>query len=885
MKNYKQLVKSLPSKTVVFAFGRFNPPTTGHELLIKAVKKLASNNNAAHAIYASKTQNSKKDPLPVDKKVQYLNLLFPNTNFVAASAEVASFIQAAEQLNKKYKNLIMVAGSDRVMEFTRILNTYNGKNFNFDSIQVISAGERDPDADNATGMSATKMRTAASKGEYAEFKQGLPSHVRDIDAKRLMNDVRLGLGLEVIKEQIKFTTDEIREKYFQGEVFLEGQIVESEGIHYTIIKRGSNHLLIEDKNGNKLSKWIKDVTLVEDIEGGPIPTEVTFNGYTTKNLHHSEDAIRAFLSTIERFGDSHHDEDILHALKATDAYMKINDMHLEQGISPDEKELEQWRAVHAEARTHLATMGEFMHHMDYWHNHEHELQLMTANYAETGAEMNEELTTKTLKPTDKLKVARMISDFLGVEGAEKSSNPENLVNLGLRKIKNKPMHAESISILNKMLTLASDVGIEYDTKLVPQKMKEEVTDRVVAIDKKSKRNGAIGILSMKDFNKLNKPNIKEQASNPATGDIDTEDDTDELRIVDVDGREVAPQQIKHTKVGHSLASPDDDTNRRMKVRYKTEEVDLTEISNALADKVRRARHDDTNKDRKDKEKSTAFRKNTDLTAARQERQRKNADADPEVKKIKQSANAEYEYNKSRGLSNEEVELEEAKMKMTYKEWLKQSGKNHSPENTELYKKTQTEEVKNKQTKTPIKDDSYQLGANNAKGFDAFFEEAEDDCSEDELESMANSINDVEDVMDVYDDDELAIIDDEGEEIHSSLKEEVEAINEVLSRAERIKAKIRFARSESKRERKIQVALKRHSDTKTLNNRARKLAIVTMKKRLAKKPLDKLTVGEKERIEGIIQKRKVAIDRLAMRMVPRVRKIEQDRLAHKKYTKA
>ena len=151
--------------------------------------------------------------------------------------------------------------------------------------------------------------------------------------------------------------------------------------------------------------------------------------------------------------------------------------------------------------------------------------------------------------------------------------------------------------------------------------------------------------------------------------------------------------------------------------------------------------------------------------------------------------------------------------------------------------------------------------------------------------MANSINDVEDVMDVYDDDELAIIDDEGEEIHSSLKEEVEAINEVLSRAERIKAKIRFARSESKRERKIQVALKRHSDTKTLNNRARKLAIVTMKKRLAKKPLDKLTVGEKERIEGIIQKRKVAIDRLAMRMVPRVRKIEQDRLAHKKYTKA
>ena len=118
MKNYKTLVESLPSKTVVFAFGRFNPPTTGHELLIKAVKKLALMNKADHVIYASRTQNSKKDPLSVNKKVHYLNLLFPNTHFVPASEEIRTFIEAVKVLNRKYKNIIMVA------IYYSILSTY-----------------------------------------------------------------------------------------------------------------------------------------------------------------------------------------------------------------------------------------------------------------------------------------------------------------------------------------------------------------------------------------------------------------------------------------------------------------------------------------------------------------------------------------------------------------------------------------------------------------------------------------------------------------------------------------------------------------------------------------------------------------------------------------
>lgn len=263
MKKYKQLVRELPSKTVVFTFGRFNPPTIGHELLIKVVRKLSSQYKADHIIFASASQDSKKNPLDVTKKVQYLELLFPNTRFIAASPQTRTFLEAAVQLNKKYRNLVMVAGSDRVEEFKKILNHYNGKAFKFDTIQVVSAGERDPDADDLTGMSASKMRSLASKGDYHQFKRGLPTTIRDIDGKRLMNDIRQGMGLEPIKEQLNLVKDTLREQYFRGEIFNEGDIVESNETVYKIIKRGSNHLLLLGEDGAKVSKWIQDVQPLE----------------------------------------------------------------------------------------------------------------------------------------------------------------------------------------------------------------------------------------------------------------------------------------------------------------------------------------------------------------------------------------------------------------------------------------------------------------------------------------------------------------------------------------------------------------------------------------------------------------------------------------------
>jgi len=259
MKKYRQLVESLPSKTVVFAFGRFSPPTTGHQLLVQFVKKLAAQQRADHAIYASRTQDAKKNPLSIDRKLHYLKLMFPGVNFVGASDDQRTFIEAVKHLNKRYKNLIMVAGSDRAPEYQKLLTKYNGTEFNFDSIKVMSAGERDPDADDASGMSASKMRAAAQKGDFQLFKKGLPATVREIDAKRLMNDVREGLGLDAIKEQIKLPVDNLRESYFKGEIYNVGEIVESAGKQYEIIKRGTNYLLLKDDTGKVESKWIHEV--------------------------------------------------------------------------------------------------------------------------------------------------------------------------------------------------------------------------------------------------------------------------------------------------------------------------------------------------------------------------------------------------------------------------------------------------------------------------------------------------------------------------------------------------------------------------------------------------------------------------------------------------
>lgn len=808
MKKYRQLVQELPSKKVVMAFGRFQPPTNGHELLVNAVKKIAEKQEADHVIFASRTQDKKSNPLPVDRKVYYLKRMFPKTNFIAADEKIRTFVEAAAALSKKYKHLVMVAGSDRVPEYKRILEKYNGSDaFSFETIEVVSAGERDPDADTAAGMSGTKMRDAAKKGDYQSFKKGLPRNFTDIDGKRLMNEIRQALGIEVVKEQIVFERNELREAYRTGKIFNVGDFVTDGNSTYEIVDRGTNYVTVVNECGNMFKKWldsIKPTHVVEDIQPGPAPAEISFKGYKTKNLHHSEDAIRAFQTTIQRYAEGKITDAvaILNALKATDTYMKINDSHLEAGEMPDKEELAAWHEAHDKARDSLNRIGEFMHHFDYWHTHEHEIQDMENNFTpETqGAEfadsieLNGTLIEMKFSSSDKIKVARVIATALGLEEVENTSNPEQLLNAALRKIRGKTMREEYIDVLHKMLQTANEAGIQYDQKLVPQK--NASAEAKTHKEERDIINSIVEQIATAKILGRDTELLKKKLSLARAGlEIkDTESDID-----------ASHGQIKQepNQVGHAMVAPDETHHlRRMKVQYRTESVESEMI-------------------RAEKETANANLKAKHAREKEQLAKKQSA----ETERLKEESTTEDDFD----------ELEDKKVVGL--------------------------------TKTVMGEES---------------SEDELGLSDEEMDKIVGSLNSEEDVLSAYDDEELSIVDDETGEHVDELKEEV--LNEVLSRMERMKAKIRFARSQSKRERKLKIALKTRSNNKTINKRARRLAIEVIKQRLAKRPLDKLSVAEKERLEDAIQRRKAIINRLAMKMAPKIRKIENDRLSHKVYTK-
>ena len=247
MKDYRQLIKELPSTTLVCAFGDFDPPTSAHELMVKTVNRLSEQKNTDHVIYAS----TKDSLIQEEKKEHYLKLMFPKTNF--KSVNESKINNLLEDLGKKYKKIVIVTGSEQVERLKKLVKENT-------SIQIIPITEKNPDANFA------KMKQLATKGLYEEFKKKLPSNIRELDGRRLMNDVRMGLGLEPVKEQLLLVKDKLREQYFRGEIFKEGDIVESNGDLFTIVKRGSNHLLLKEQSGNLVSKWIQDVKPTEEKE-------------------------------------------------------------------------------------------------------------------------------------------------------------------------------------------------------------------------------------------------------------------------------------------------------------------------------------------------------------------------------------------------------------------------------------------------------------------------------------------------------------------------------------------------------------------------------------------------------------------------------------------
>ena len=160
-------------KKVVFTFGRMNPPTKGHMRLVNQTKKIAKANRADPHVYLSHTQDSKKNPLNYKTKLGYAKAAFGN---VVKQSNDKTVIDILKSLQKNYSDVVMVVGSDRVNEFKKLLDKYNGKDFKFNTVDVVSAGQRDPDAEGVSGMSASKMRELANKDDYLEFKMGAANH-------------------------------------------------------------------------------------------------------------------------------------------------------------------------------------------------------------------------------------------------------------------------------------------------------------------------------------------------------------------------------------------------------------------------------------------------------------------------------------------------------------------------------------------------------------------------------------------------------------------------------------------------------------------------------------------------------------------------------------
>ncbi len=264
-----------------------NPPTIGHEKLLNALATKAGKN--PYRVYLSQSQDAKKNPLQYKDKVKVARKMFPrHARSIMLDPKIKNVFHALVKLyDEGYKNVVMVVGSDRIREFDILLNKYNGKKgthgfYNFRKMNVVSAGDRDPDAEGAEGMSASKVRAAASAGDFAQFAQGLPKSVGNAEAKKIYNSIRSGMGLSEQKEfknrvQLKPVSD-LRESYVDGTLFEKGETVaiKENGIIGQIKYLGTNYIILES-NGETYRKWLHQVEKVDPTQ--PISYEVAPHSY------------------------------------------------------------------------------------------------------------------------------------------------------------------------------------------------------------------------------------------------------------------------------------------------------------------------------------------------------------------------------------------------------------------------------------------------------------------------------------------------------------------------------------------------------------------------------------------------------------------------------
>ena len=252
--------------TLTIAFGRFNPPTTGHEKLLDTVSK--SSDDGDYIIVPSRSQDKKKNPLDADQKVAVMRQMFPNhSERIVNDAQNRTIFDVLKKAHMDgYAGVRIVGGADRQKEFDKLVNNYNGLHYDFDKVEVRSAGDRDPDAEDITGMSASKQRKYAAENDFENFLKGVPSAMNKKVARELFNNIRVGMnikeGWNLWEIAPRFDWEGLRELFVGKKIYKVGELVENlnTGLVGRIIRRGANHLICVTEDNVMFKSWIKDVT-------------------------------------------------------------------------------------------------------------------------------------------------------------------------------------------------------------------------------------------------------------------------------------------------------------------------------------------------------------------------------------------------------------------------------------------------------------------------------------------------------------------------------------------------------------------------------------------------------------------------------------------------
>ena len=252
--------------TLTVAFGRFNPPTTGHEKLLDTVA--ANSDEGDYIIIPSRSQDKKKNPLDADMKVSVMRQMFPqHSERIVNDPQNRTIFDVLKKAHMDgYTNVRIVGGGDRVAEFEKLSTNYNGKLYQFDNLEVLSAGDRDPDGDDVSGMSASKQRKAAAEGDFAAFRKGVPSALNAKQTKELYNNIRAAMnikeGWNLWEIAPKFDWKGLRENFVSENIYKVGQLVENlnTGLVGKILRRGTNYLICVTEDKIMFKSWIKDVS-------------------------------------------------------------------------------------------------------------------------------------------------------------------------------------------------------------------------------------------------------------------------------------------------------------------------------------------------------------------------------------------------------------------------------------------------------------------------------------------------------------------------------------------------------------------------------------------------------------------------------------------------